>query len=362
MKKDYYDILHISRNATDEDIKKAYRRLALQHHPDRNPGTDNKDSEERFKEISEAYAVLSDPEKRMRYDQFGTIDDGMFFDFGFRKNFDDIFSDLFSDFFGEQRQRARRGDDIRYNLEIEFEEAVFGTEKEIELPNVEKCKICNGSRVEPGHQPHTCKYCGGRGQVRQNHGFFTINRTCEYCGGEGHIIKEPCKACKGKGHVKTKKKIKMHIPPGVDTGSRLKMRGEGMHGYGDTHPGDLYIVLTVKEHPIFDREGNNIIVHADVGFPILCLGGEITIPTIEGDTKIKVPSGTQPGKVFRLHGLGIPNTNGHRRGDQLIYLNISVPSHLTERQKALLEELATLFDEESTTHKGFSNKFKEFFK
>jgi len=248
VRKDYHQILNVAHEATDEEIKKAYRKLALKYHPDRNPH--NKEAEERFKEISEAYEVLSDQEKRFRYERFGGADDsGSIFDSGFRGNFDDIFNDLFSDFFGGQRQREKKGEDLRYNLQIEFEEAVFGVEKEIEVPKEERCPACNGSRMEPGYKPSVCKACAGRGQVRHSHGFFTINRTCEYCNGEGFIIKDPCKACRGKGSVKTKKTLKIKVPPGVDTGARLKLRGEGAQGYGATTPGDLYIVLHVKEHP-----------------------------------------------------------------------------------------------------------------
>ena len=358
---DYYEVLNVSREATDEEIKKAYRKLALQYHPDRNPG-DHK-AEEKFKEINEAYEVLGDAQKRQHYERFGTAGDmGNMFDFGFQGNFDSVFNDLFSDFFGNQRQRQRKGNDLRYNLAIDFEEAVFGGEKEIEIPKEEKCPACGGSRVEPGHEPVTCMHCGGRGQVRQSHGFFTINRTCEYCGGEGRIIKNPCKNCKGKGSVRTKKKLKVRIPPGVDNDTRLKLRGEGMQQFGDTIPGDLYVVLQVKEHPIFERAGDDIMVEVDVGFPLLCLGGEIKIPTIEGESTLKIPPGTQQGKVFRLKNLGVVRSNGHGRGDQLVYLNIAIPSDLTDRQKNLIEELAREFkDSPPKTHKGFKEKFMELF-
>jgi len=364
MSKDYYEILSVARTATDEEIKKAYRKLALAHHPDRNLG--NKEAEEKFKEINEAYEVLGDSEKRMRFDRFGTVDaaGGSVFDFGFTRNFDDVFSDLFSDFFGgTQRGRARKGDDLRYNLEIEFEEAVFGVQKEIELPKEERCPSCRGSRVEPGFQPVLCTHCNGKGQVRYSQGFFTINRTCEQCNGEGQIIKNPCKACRGKGFVRTKKKISVKIPSGVDTGTRLKMRGEGAMSKGDSAPGDLYIVLRVKEHPIFEREGDNIHVYAEVNFPLLCLGGEMRVPTVEGETDVKIGPGTQPGKVFRLKGLGVTRANGYGRGDELVHLFVAVPTNLTDRQKGLLEDLAAEFNDGiGVTRKGFKEKFKEFFK
>jgi molecular chaperone DnaJ len=359
MRRDYYAILNVSREASSEEIKKAYRKLALECHPDRNPG--NKEAEERFKEVSEAYAILSDDGKRARYERFGA-DEGTMFDFGFQGNFDNIFNDLFSDFFGGQRQREKRGDDLRYNLEIEFEEAVFGVQKEIEIPKEEKCPTCGGSRVEPGHRPVVCKVCGGRGQVRNTHGFFTINRTCDACGGEGQIIKNPCKACRGRGYVRTQKKLSVKIPPGVDTGARLKLRGEGMLRPGDTIPGDLYIVLAVKEHHTFEREGDNIIVQVDVSFPLLSLGGTIKIPTLEGETDLDVPSGTQPGRVFRLRGLGVAKSNGYGKGDELVYLNIVIPSSLTERQTQLMEDLAKEFGGlNGAPRKGFKEKFKGFF-
>ncbi len=359
MRRDYHAILNVSRDATNEEIKKAYRKLALQYHPDRNP--DNKEAEEKFKEISEAYAVLSDHEKRMKYERFGG-DESSMFDFGFQGNFDNIFNDLFSDFFGGQRQRERKGDDLRYNLEIEFEEAVFGVEKEIQIPKDEKCVICGGTRIEPGHQPTPCKHCGGRGQVRDTHGFFTINRTCEVCGGEGYIVKHACKACSGKGFTRTNKKINVKIPPGVDMGARLKLRGEGMRRPGDTIPGDLYIVLNVKEHPVFEREGENIIVQVDVSFPLLSLGGRIVIPTLEGETEIDIPAGTQPGRIVRLRNLGVAKANGYGRGDELVYLNIVIPSSLTDRQKQLMEELAREFGSHTgATRKGFKEKFRDFF-
>ncbi|MBP8626813.1 MAG: molecular chaperone DnaJ [Syntrophorhabdaceae bacterium] len=363
MRKDYYRILGVSRDATDDELKKAYRRLALKYHPDRNPG--DTQTEEMFKEINEAYETLGSPEKRMRYDRFGSTDDmGSFFEHGFQGNFESAFNDLFNDFFGTKakRQRSRKGADFRYNLEIEFEEAIFGAEKEIEIPMDEKCPVCNGSRIEPGHEPVTCKVCGGRGQVRQSHGFFTINRTCEYCNGEGFIIKDPCRACKGRGQVRAKKKIKVTIPPGVETGMRLKIRGEGAFEYADTHPGDLYIVLNVKGHPVFEREGDDIIVRVDVSFPIMCLGGQIEVPTIEGTTRLHIPPGTQPGKVMKIKGLGVQKRNGYGRGDELVYLNLVVPTNLTEKQKGLIEELSKEFGVETGARdRGFKERFKEIF-
>lgn len=362
MRKDYYEILGVSRKATDEEIKKAYRKLALTYHPDRNHG--DQEAEEKFKEINQAYEVLGDPEKRETFDHFGTTDQsGGFYDFGFGRNFDDMFGDLFSDFFGgTQRRRARKGEDLRYNLEIEFEEAVFGVEKELEIPKETRCSLCGGSRIEPGFQPVLCKQCNGKGQVRYSQGFFTINKTCEYCGGEGHIIKNPCKSCKGKGFVKSKKTIKVNIPPGVDTGTRLKVRGEGVQGHHDTVAGDLYIVLKVKDHPIFERDGDNIFVHTELNFPLLCLGGDLKVPTLEGEITLKIPPGTQAEKIFRLRGLGVPKANGYGRGDQFVHLHVMVPKDITDKQKELLEELSKEFrNNGGVTNKGFKQKFMEFF-
>lgn len=336
MHKDYYEILNVDRNATEEEIKKAYRRLALKYHPDRNPG--DKYAEEKFKEINEAYEVLSDPEKRAKYDRYGRVDGiDSVFDFGFRTRFEDIFEDIFGDFFG--RPRRKRGEDLKYNLEIEFEEAIFGTEKEIEIPKDEVCSICGGSRIEPGFRPTVCRVCGGRGQIRYSHGFFTINKTCDSCYGEGYIIDHPCKQCNGKGYVKTTKKLKIKVPPGVETGTRLKIKGEGAKSPDDAYPGDLYIVIHVRPHSIFERDGDDIIVKVDVDFPTLCLGGEINVPTLKGDMRIEIPPGTQPGKVIRLSGLGIPKSRGYGRGDELVYINVRIPKHLSERQRKLLEEL-----------------------
>jgi molecular chaperone DnaJ len=369
MQKDYYEILGVSRSATDDEIKKAYRKLALACHPDRNPH--NKEAEERFKEINQAYQILGDPDKRSRFDRFGTTDQaaGGFADFGFGQNFDDIFGDLFSDFFGgTQRRRTRKGEDLRYNMEIEFEEAVFGVEKEIEIPQDVRCSTCGGSRVEPGHQPVVCPTCSGRGQMRFSQGFFTVNRTCEHCSGEGQIIKNPCKACKGKGAVRTKRSLKVHIPAGVDTGTRLKMRGEGSKGAHDAVAGDLYIVLRVKEHPVFEREGNDIHLQKEASFPLLCLGGEIKIPTLEGEVSLKIPAGTESEKVFRMRGLGVPKANGYGRGDQFVHVRVAVPKTITEKQRELLELLlleipngdmqAKSGQNESGT---FKQKFREFF-
>lgn len=365
MRKDLYEVLGVGRTATDDEIKKAYRKLALTYHPDRNCG--DQEAEEKFKEINLAYEVLGDPEKRANFDRFGSTDQpGAFGDFGFSRNFDDIFGDLFSDFFGgNQRKKTRKGDDLRYNLEIDFEEAVFGVEKEIEIPQEVRCTTCGGSRIEPGFQPVICKACNGKGQARFTQGFFTINRTCERCGGEGQVITNPCKTCKGRGFVRARKNVKVNVPPGVDTGTRLKMRGEGGLGQHDTVAGDLYIVLKVREHPIFEREGDDVYVHTEVSFPILCLGGEIKVPTLDGEVGLKVPPGTAAEKVFRIKGVGVPKTNGYGRGDEFVHLHIGVPKAVTDRQRTLLEELSREFQVNGAAtdnhSQGFKQKFKEFF-
>jgi molecular chaperone DnaJ len=363
MRRDFYEGLGVSRGATDDEIKKAYRKLALTYHPDRNQG--NQAAEEKFKEINQAYQILGDPEKRASFDRFGFTDQsGGMGGFGFSRNFDDVFGDLFSDFFGTtQHRRSRRGEDLRYNLEIEFEAAVFGVEKQIEIPQDVRCEVCKGSKIEPGFQPTVCKACNGRGQARYTQGFFTINRTCEHCGGEGYIITHPCKACKGRGYTRVNRSLKINIPPGVDTGTRLKMRGEGAQGLRDTVPGDLYIVLKVREHPVFEREGDDIYVHTEVDFPTLCLGGDIHVPVLGGDMELKIPPGTSAEKGFRLKGRGVPKTNGYGKGDQFVHLHIAVPKNLTEKQRELLEQLAEeLRGGDSSSHaSGFKQKFKEFF-
>ena len=362
MGKNYYDILGVAKGATDEEIKKAYRKLALTYHPDRNPG--DREAEEKFKEINQAYQVLGDPEKRAGFDRFGTADQSGAYDFGFTRNFDDIFGDLFSDFFREsQRRRTRKGDDLRYNLEIEFEEAVFGVEKKIEIPYEVKCSSCKGSRIEPGFQPTVCKACNGRGQVRYTQGFFTINRTCEHCGGEGYFIKDPCKTCKGKGFVRTKKTLKINVPPGVDTGTRLKMRGEGAQGQHDSVAGDLYVVLKVREHPVFEREGDDIYVHTEVDFPTLCLGGEITVPVLGGEIEPEGPAGHVRGEGLQAEGSRRAEDQRVRKGRPVRPSPYSGPED-GDRQAAGPARTAfqgIAHNGERTRTTGFKEKFKEFF-
>jgi molecular chaperone DnaJ len=369
MKKDYYEILGVPRDATPEEIKRAYRRLALKYHPDRNPG--DKEAEEKFKEIAEAYDVLRDPEKRAMYDRYGHtgLQSKGVSPTHFR-DFEDIFStfnEIFNNFFGfrpsRRRPVAEAGADLRYDLEISFEEAIKGTEKEITIPKRTTCPFCDGSGIQPGYQPQPCPICHGRGQVYQTHGFFKIGTTCPRCGGEGYIITNPCKHCKGKGWVKENKRIKINIPPGVDTGMRLRVQGEGEPGKHGGPPGDLYVVLHVKSHPFFYRDGNDIICEIPISFVQATLGDEITIPTLNGPEKLKVPPGTQPGATFRLKNKGVPFLDRRGRGDQIVRILVKVPKELTPRQVELLKEFDRIEQEKKNTpYRSFWEKVKDYFK
>ena len=366
-KRDYYELLGLDRKATEEEIKKAYRKLALKYHPDRNPG-DNQ-AEEKFKEVSEAYQVLTDPEKRAQYDQFGhtAFGDGGPFrgGFDFTSGFEDIFGDIFGEFFGAgtTRHRARaRGEDLRYNLSISFEEAAFGTEKKFRIPRQGLCDTCHGSGSKPGSSPRTCPACRGRGQVSFQQGFFNVSRTCNQCRGQGTIISNPCGTCNGTGRVRKFHTLSMKIPPGVDTGSRLKLRGEGEGGISGGPPGDLYVVIQVEPHPLFVRDGLDVICEVPVSFAQAALGAEIDVPTLEGKVKMKIPPGTQSGKVFRRKGKGVRDVQGFHQGDQRVHVVLETPTHLTPQQKELLKEFATLGGEEvHPLSKGFFDKVKQIF-
>ncbi|MBW2519761.1 MAG: molecular chaperone DnaJ [Deltaproteobacteria bacterium] len=368
-KRDYYEVLGVNRNASDTEIKKAYRKLAIQCHPDKNPG--DHAAEERFKELSEAYAVLSDGQKRALYDQYGHAGVDQSGGFGFSSGgfggtpFEDLFGDIFGDIFGTGRRSGRggrRGDDLRYNLSIAFEEAAFGLETKIQLPRHQHCETCHGSGAKPGTSPVSCPSCSGTGQVRFQQGFFSLTRPCPDCQGEGKKVVDPCSNCHGTGLVRSKKNISLKIPAGIETGNRLKLTGEGEPGSQGGPPGDLYVVISVKDHPIFQREGNNVLCELPVSITQAALGCELEVPTLEGKVKLKIPAGTQSGKVFKLADKGIPVLQGYGRGDQLVVARVETPTKLTARQKELLEEFAREAGEDiHPMGTSFFDKVKELF-
>lgn len=362
--KDYYRILGVERGASDEEIKRAFRKLARKYHPDHNP--DNKEAEEKFKEINEAYACLSDPQKRANYDRFGTAEgfDAAGAGFGgFSGGFADVFEDIFGDFFGtftgRRRVRPQKGADLRYDLEISLEEAIKGVEKEIRVPRWLRCEDCEGSGAKPGTRPVRCPECGGTGQTHFQQGFFSVTRTCGRCGGTGEFISEPCSKCGGKGTVRRFRNVSVKIPPGVDTGTRLRMSGEGELGLHGGPPGDLYIVIEVIPHKFFKREGVHLFCEVPITFPQAVLGAEIEVPTMYGPERVKIPAGTPSGREFVLKGKGVPRLGGSGRGNLIVKVFIDVPKKLTPRQRELLQEFAELTGDE--VQKGFMDKLKEFF-
>jgi len=347
-KKDYYDILNVDRNASDEEIKKSYRSIAMQCHPDRNPG--NKKAEDRFKEAAEAYEVLSDREKREIYDHYGH--EGLN-STGFRgfSGFDDIFShfsNIFDDVFGygnmrgQSRSSASAGADLRYDLSISFMDAAFGLTTKIELEKSVTCSICHGSGAAPGSSPETCRTCKGRGQVIQSSGFFTISSTCPHCKGYGKVITKPCDECRGTGRERVAKTVQLKIPAGVETGSRLRLRGEGESGSLGGPDGDLYVFIQVEDHEFFIRSGDDILCRVPISFVNAALGGTIEVPTLQGKEKLKIPKGTQNGKTFRLKGKGIPHIRGFGHGDQIIEVYVQIPTSLSRKQEELLAEFEKL--------------------
>ncbi len=371
-KRDYYEVLGVNRDASEEEIKKAYRKLAMKHHPDRNP---NKESEEKFKEAKEAYEILSEAEKRRAYDayghagvhpQMGGMGPGGPEGFGgFAEAFGDIFSDIFGGGQGRGRSSVFRGADLRYNLEISLEQAARGTETKIRIPTMDTCETCHGSGAKPGTQPRTCDTCHGSGSVRISQGFFSIQQTCPACHGTGKIIPEPCGTCRGAGRVKHHKTLAVKIPAGVDEGDRIRLSGEGEAGVNGGPPGDLYVVIHLKAHGVFHRDGDDLHCEMPVSFTLAALGGEIEIPTLDGSAKVKIPPETQTGQVFRLRGKGIKGVRSTYPGDLLCQVAVETPVRLTERQKELLREFEEINRKDGDRHnpraRSFMDKVREFF-
>jgi molecular chaperone DnaJ len=347
-KRDYYEILSVPRDVDAETLKKAYRRLALQYHPDRSP--DDPEAEERFKEASEAYAVLSDPEKRRAYDRFGfegvgAGGPGGFPDFGDLGNFTDVFNDLFGDLFGgraggRRRGRGQRGADLRYNLEIDLRDVVTGTEAQVQIPKMRSCAACAGSGARAGTSAESCTRCRGSGQVVLQQGFFRISRPCDACGGAGEIVRERCPECRGAGRTEGMQSIKVKVPAGVDEGMRLRLASEGEAGVAGGPPGDLYVVISVRPHPLFERHGVDLHCQVPISFVQAALGAEIEVPTLEGKLTLRIPEGTQTGRAMRLKGKGLPSLRSQSRGDQLVVVFVETPTKLTRRQRELLESFA----------------------
>jgi molecular chaperone DnaJ len=380
MAKDYYELLGVSKDSSDAEIKKAYRKLAIKYHPDKNPG--NKEAEDKFKEISQAYEVLSDKNKRAQYDQFGhdaftsqgRAGAGGFG--GFHDPFD-IFSQvfggggggggIFEDLFGGGFRRSNAsagmdGADLRYDLEIDFEDAVYGADKKITIPRLVGCKHCNSTGCEPGSRRITCSRCGGSGQIAMSQGFFSVRQACPTCQGSGEVIEKPCRECHGEGRVRTERSLQLHIPPGVDTGSRLRVAGEGESGLRGGRTGDLYVFIHVRQHEIFHREGNDIICEVPVSFIKAALGGVVEVPTVAGKAKMKIPAGTQNGTILRLKGKGVPALRGGARGDMHVRIFVEVPKNISGQQKEILEQLDDALKEEKNhpLQSEFKRKAKPF--
>ena len=374
-KRDFYDILGINRDASDDDIKKAYRKLAMKFHPDRNP--DSKDAEDMFKEAKEAYEILSEPEKRRAYDTYGHagvnpnlgggpggFNSGEGFG-GFSEAFGDIFGEIFGGGRGRGGQQVYRGADLRYNMEITLEQAARGTETKIRIPSLDECDTCHGTGAKPGTKPKTCQTCNGQGQVRLQQGFFSIQQTCPTCHGNGKVIPEPCQVCSGTGRIKNHKTLSVKIPAGVDDGDRIRLSGEGEAGMNGGPPGDLYVVVQLKAHGVFQRDGADLHCEMPVSFTVAALGGEIHIPTLDGEAKIKIPAETQSGQVFRLRGKGIKPVRQTSAGDLMCHVVVETPVRLTDRQKELLRELEEINEHDGDRHnpraKSFMDKVKDFF-
>jgi len=368
-KRDYYEVLGVNRDAEEDALKKAYRRLAMKHHPDRNP--DNPKAEESFKEAKEAYEMLSDGNKRAAYDQYGHagVDPSMGAAGGagmggFANAFGDIFGEIFGGG-GRGRNGVYRGADLRYNLEITLEEAARGTDTQIRSPTQAKCEVCEGSGAKPGTKAVACPTCEGQGQVRMQQGFFSIQQTCPRCHGTGRVVPTPCTNCDGAGYVNKQKTLSVKIPPGVDDGDRIRLSGEGEAGANGGPPGDLYVVMHIKPHAIFKREGTDLHCDMPVSIATAALGGEIEIPTLEGQAKIRIPAETQTGKAFRLRGKGIKQVRGTSFGDLMCHVYVETPVNLTARQRELLEEFEAISSEDPSRHnpqaKGWFDKVRDFF-
>lgn len=375
-KRCYYEVLGIQRNASEGEIKKAYRRLAMKYHPDRNTGDAAVQAEKSFKEVKEAYEVLSDSQKRAAYDQFGhagvegaAAGAGGFAGGG--ASFSDIFGDVFGDIFGGGRggggrQQAYRGADLRYNLELSLEEAVAGTSVQIKVPTWVNCETCGGSGAKKGSTPKTCGTCHGAGQVRMQQGFFSVQQTCPTCHGKGTVIEDPCAACHGQGRVQETKTLSVKVPPGVDTGDRIRLGGEGEAGENGGPPGDLYVQVAVREHPIFTRDDSNLYCEMPIPFTTVALGGEIEVPTLDGQVALKIPEGTQTGRMFRLRGKGVKPVRGGPQGDLICRVIVETPVKLTAEQRHLVEELDRSLAGGGSKHSpnahGWLDKVKGFFK
>jgi molecular chaperone DnaJ len=371
-RRDYYEVLGVPRDVDEADLKRAYRKIALENHPDRNP--DDPAAETRFKEASEAYAVLSDSEKRRAYDRFGFDGVGAgggpggFADFGDLGGFTDVFNDLFGDLFGAQRGgrrragRGQRGADLRYNLEIDLHGVLEGKEAQIQIPKMRPCATCDSTGARPGTHPERCGRCGGAGQVVLQQGFFRISRPCDACGGAGEVVRERCSECRGSGRVEGMQSIRVKVPAGVEDGMRLRLSGEGEAGIAGGAPGDLFVVISVQKHPLFDRDGPDLHCQVPISFAQAALGDEIEVPTLEAKVSLRIPEGTQTGKVLRLRGKGLPSIRSSARGDQLLHIFVEVPTRLSKRQRELLEEFAEESgDEVSPVTRGFLEKLRDLF-
>jgi len=380
-KRDYYEVLEVTRTVTSEELKRSYRKLAVKHHPDKNPGDHT--AEEKFKELSEAYDVLSDEQKRAAYDRYGHAafaqggaaargGPGGFHDpfdifrevFGASGGGGGIFEQFFGGAGGQRPDRdgKQRGSDLRYDMQVRLEEAAFGCDKEIEVSKLETCDICNGSGAESGSRAVSCRDCGGRGQVISSRGFFQVSQTCPRCRGTGQVIERPCRKCGGEGRVEASSRIKLKIPAGIEDGSRLRSMRNGEAGLRGGPPGDLYVVVHIKEHEVFEREDSNLFCEVPVSFSVAALGGELSVPTLDGQAQLKIPAGTQSGTAFKLRGKGVPTLNSHSRGDLIVRVAVEVPTRLNAEQRKKLEEFSALMGEEnSPMHKSFFEKAKEFF-